>query len=138
MKRHTINKLIFCFFLFSCCLLVGLPVHSGEDHQHDPGYRYICGCAMATGCQLSYDHPGKCPCGKPLFKKKIIKEDEKYYYISRSTKSGCDCSEHSEDKTKCRCGAELFALEKKPKTTYDCFKNGGCVLNKDGEEGHGG
>jgi len=128
MDRRNFNKLIF-YSALSTFLFTAPPAAFATKGK--ASYRYICGCAMATGCQLSYDHPGTCPCGKPLFEKKIIREDEKYYYISRCTEPNSKCTQSPGDENKCTCGKELFALEKKPTTAYNCFKDG-CKLNKDG------
>ena len=104
MKRRKFNTLMFYSFLTTFLLLDSLPA---LGKLKEPRYRYICGCAMATGCQLSYDRPGTCPCGKPLFKKTIVRADDKYYYITRSSEPDCECSKHPDDQTKCRCGKEL-------------------------------
>jgi len=130
MKRRKFTSLMLFSFLGTFFLLDRLPAFGKENK---PKYRYICGCAMATGCQLSYDQPGTCPCGKPLFKKAIIREDETHYYITRGSEPDCDCSKHSDDQTKCRCGKDLYALEKNPTSGFNCFKEGGCHAQKNGE-----
>ena len=134
MAFQLTNKLFLSGFLILCCLLISLPASGSEDHEHP--YRYICGCAMATGCQLSYDHPGTCPCGKPLFPKKVIREDENFYYITQGAEIDCECAGDPNDTSKCECGKNLYTLAKKPAKSFDCFKAGGCLLEKNGEEGH--
>ena len=121
------GRLAICLFLL-CGLILGgaafSPV-SAVQQQEKPTYIYICGCAMAKGCQTFFKNPGNCPCGKPLFKKQVIREDAEYYYVTHDAEVDCTCQHTGTDHTECDCGKDLYALAKSSRIkSLQCIKNG--------------
>jgi len=114
-----------------CLVLLGGLTFSGSafssapaDKWHEkPVYIYICGCAMASGCQTFFEEPGNCPCGKPLFKKQVIREDPDYYYVTRDAHVGCKCQQGLSGHADCNCTRDLYALAKNSRQkAFQCIK----------------
>ena len=82
-----------------------------EDKTAAKEYKYICPCAMASGCNLAAEAPAKCPCGKDLLKKRVIAEDDQNYYVC-TCDDQCDCGLSDNDAMLCSCEKRLHAIVK--------------------------
>ncbi len=129
--------------VLASAMLLGACAHYGRsmaachgDETGARGVKYVCMCKPGgCGCNTVSDRPGNCPCGKPLLKKHVIREDDKSYWFCPCP-AECPCAKaDAADPAKCgQCGMVLKETAKRGAYVCGCGSGCGCdyTSNKPG------